>query len=144
MDTSNKIRVVEQDTLRLKRTDSGGVREPSDPKHYPTLGGIEGAVAPATTPRTLSTLGSFKDILLSRPDIPKLQIGTEGLSGASSSSSPTEVQRTSLRTADRTDAHATASPKIPANRSVQGGEPFQGGVGGAGGVGSSTSSQQVS
>ena len=144
MDTSNKIRVVDQDTLRMKRTDSGGVREPSDPKHYPTLGGNEGVVDTSDSQRTLSTLGSFKETLVSRPDIPKLQIGTEGSSGASPSSSPTELQRTSLRTADRTDARATTSPKIPANRFVQGDEPVQGGVGGAGDVGSSTPSQQVS
>ncbi|KAA6420483.1 MAG: hypothetical protein FRX49_09644 [Trebouxia sp. A1-2] len=116
MDTSNKIRVVEQDTLRLKRTDSGGVREPSDPKHYPTLGGIEGAVAPATTPRTLSTLGSFKDILLSRPDIPKLQIGTEGLSGASSSSSPTEA---AARLDNQEDGFAPPSPKKIVTQAAQ-------------------------
>ena len=140
MDTSNKIRVVDQDTSRMKRTDSGGVREPADPKHYPTLGGIEGAGG--TTQRTLSSLGSFKETLVSRLDILNLQIRTEGSSGASPSSSPIELQRTSLRTADRTDARATTSPKIPANRQVQGGEPVQGGV--AGDVGSSTPSQQVS
>ena len=142
MDTSNKIRVVEQDTLRMKRTDSGGVREPSDPKHYPTLGGVEGAVG--NSQRTLLTLGSFKETLVSRPDILKPQIGNEGSSGASPSSSSSELQRTSLRTANRTDAGRTVSPKIPANRSVQGDEPVQGGAGGAGDVGSSTPSQQVS
>ncbi|DBB02047.1 hypothetical protein WJX77_010344 [Trebouxia sp. C0004] len=143
MDTSNKIRVVEQDTLRMKRRESGGVREPSDPKHYPTIGGIEGAVGTSNSQRTFSPLGSFKETLVSRPDIPKLQIGTAGSSGTSPSFSPTELQKTSLGTADMTGAHATTSPKITANRSVQGDGPVQGGVGGAGSVGSSTPSQQA-
>lgn len=142
MDISNKIRVVEQDTLGMKRTDSGGVREPADPKHYPTLGGIEGAVGISNSQRTFSSLGSFKDTLVSRPDVPKLQIGTEGSSGASSSSSATEPQRT--RKADRTGAHATASPKIQANRSVQGDEAVLGGFGEAEDDGLPTPSQQVS
>ena len=142
MDTSNKIRVVDQDALRMKGTDSGGVREPADPKHYPTFGGSEGAVGTSNSQRTLSTLGSFKDILVARPDIPKVQVGTEG---ASPAASPTELQRPNLRTANRTGASAIASPKILASRSVQVHEPVQGGVGGAGEVYSSTTpSQQVS
>jgi len=148
MDTSNKIRVVDQDPLRLKRIDSGGVRDPSDPKHYPKLGGIEGAVSPASSPRTLSTHGSFKETLMSRPAIPDLQTGAgmEGSPAASPSydaSSPTELQRTRT-TADKTDSLATGSPRIAASRYVQGDETGQGGVSGAGYVGSSAPSQQVS
>ncbi len=148
MDTSNKIRVVDQDPLRIKRIDSGGVRDPSDPKHYPKLGGIEGAVSPASSPRTLSTYGSFKGNLMSPPAIPKLQTGadTEGSPAASPSydaPSPTELQRTRT-TADQTDALATGSPRIAAGRYVQGDETGQGGVGVAGYVGSSAPSQQVS
>ena len=141
MDTSNKIRVVDQDALRMKGTDSGGVREPADPKHYPTFGGSEGAVGTSNS-QSLSTLGSFKDILVARPDIPKVQVGTEGVSPAAS---PIELQRPSLRTANRTGASAIVSPKILASRCVQVHEPVQGGVGGAGEVYSSTTPcQQVS
>jgi hypothetical protein len=148
MDTSNKIRVVDQDPLRIKRLDSGGVKDPSDPKHYPKLGGIEGAVGPASSPRTLSTVGSFKETSMSRPAIPDLQIGagTEGSPAASPSydaSSPTELQRTRT-TVDKPDALATGSPRIAASRYVHGDEPGQGGVGGGGYVGSSAPSQQVS
>ncbi len=148
MDTSNKIRVVDQDPLRIKRIDSGGVRDPSDPKHYPKLGGIEGAVGPASSPTTLSTVGSFKETLMSRPAIPDPQTGAgmEGSPAASLSydaSSPTELQRTRT-TADKTDALATGSPRIAASRYVQGDELAQGGVGGGGYVGSSAPSQQVS
>ena len=127
MDTSNKIRVVPQSTFRITRTDSGGVRDPSDPKHYPALGGTEGAVGTAASQRTLSTQGSFKDTLVSA-EMPKLRIGTEGSFGAAPSS---EQQR-------------TASPKIPANRGDQRDELVQGGLGGAADVGSPTPSQQVS
>ncbi len=62
--------------------------------------------------------------------IPKLRIGTQLLPGASPSISPTELQRTISRTADRADEPATASQTIPAHRSVEGDEPVQGGVGG--------------
>ncbi len=144
MDTSNKIRVVDRDTFRMTRTYSGGVRDPSDPKHYPTLVGTEGAVGASAAKRTLSTPGSFKETLLVRHDHPKLRIGTQLLPGASPSISPTELQRTSSRTADRADEPATASQTIPAHRSVEGDEPVQGGVGGAGGAGLSIPSQQVS
>ncbi len=143
MDTSNKIRVVDQDPMSLKRTHSGGVRDPSDPKHYPTLVGTEGAVDTSTAQRTLSKLGSFRDILVARHDNLKVQIGREGLAGdASPSSSPGDLLRT-RNTGDVADAHA-ASPKIAAKRPIQGDEPVQGGVGGAGEVGWSTRSQQVS
>ena len=144
MDAFNKIRVVDQDSRRMNKTHSGGVREPSDPKHYPTLGGIEGAVGTSTPQRTLPKLGSFKETLMSRPDIHKVQIGREDASEASPSSSPIELQRT-RRTADTTDAPAPASPKIAAGRFFQGDESAsQAGDGGAGYVGSVTSSQQVS
>ncbi len=148
MDTSNKIRVVDQDPLRIKRIDSGGVRDPSDPKHYPKLGGIEGAVSPASSPRTLSTYGSFKDTLMSPPAVPDLLngAGKQGSPAASPSyaaPSSTGLQRTRT-TADETDALATGSPRIAASRHVQGDETGQGGVGGAGYVGSSAPSQQVS
>ena len=148
MDTSNKVCVVDQDPLRIQIIDSGGVRDPSDPKHYPKLGGIEGAVGPASSPRTLSTHGSFKETLMSRPAISDLQTGadTEGSPAASPSyaaPSPTELQRTRT-TADQTEALAINSPRIAASRYAQGDEPGQGGVGGAGYVGSSTPSQQVS
>ena len=126
MDTSNKIRVVPQSTFRITRTDSGGVRDPSDPKHYPALGGTEGAVGTAASKRTLPKLESFRDTLVSPIEMPKLRIGTEGSFGASP---PTDV---------------TASPTIPANRGEPKDEPVQGGVGGAGDVGSPTPGQQVS
>ena len=146
MDTSNKIRVVDQDPF--KRIDSGGVRDPSDPKHYPKLGGIEGAVGPASSPRTLSTHGSFKDSLMSRPAIPDFQTGagmqdSPAASPPYDASSPTELQRTRT-TADQTDALATSSPRIAASRYGQADAPGQGGVGGAEYGGSSAPSQQVS
>jgi hypothetical protein len=143
MDTSNKIRVVDQDPLSLKRTHSGGVRDPSDPKHYPTLDGTEGAVGTSTSQRTLSKFGSFKDALVARPDMAKVHIGREGSAGASPSSSPGDLLRT-RRTGDLADALGIASPKVAARRPVQGDEPVLGGVGGAGEVGWSTLSQQVS
>jgi len=87
MDTSNKIRVVDRDTFRMTRTYSGGVRDPSDPKHYPTLVGTEGAVGAAASKRTLSTPGSFKETLLVRHDNPKLRIGTQFPPGAYASPS---------------------------------------------------------
>ncbi|KAL0052832.1 hypothetical protein WJX82_008384 [Trebouxia sp. C0006] len=114
MDTSNKIRVVDRDTFQMTRTYSGGVRDPSDPKHYPTLVGTEGTVGAAASKRTLSTPGSFKETLL----------------------------RTRLRTADRADEPAAASQTIPAHRSVEGDEPVQGGVGGLEVLRLSTPSQQ--
>jgi len=52
----------------MTRTYSGGVRDPSDPKHYPTLVGTEGAVGASAAKRTLSTPGSFKETLLVRHD----------------------------------------------------------------------------
>ena len=68
MDTSIKVRVVDQDPRLMKRTNSGGVRDPSNPKHYPSLGGTEGAVSKAgPVERRLSPLGSFKDSLMSVP-----------------------------------------------------------------------------
>ncbi len=87
MDTFNKIRVVDGDTFRMTRTESGGVRDPSDPKHYPTLGGTEGAVGAAASKRTLSTPGSFKKTLLVRHDNPKPRIGTQFAPGAYASPS---------------------------------------------------------
>ena len=126
MDTSNKIRVVDKDTFRMTRTYSGGVRDPSDPKHYPKLGGTEGAVGASASNRTLSTPGSFKETLLVRHDHPKLRIGTQLLPGASPSISPTELQRTSSRTADRADEPATASQTIPAHQICRGGRAGSG------------------
>lgn len=145
MDTSNKIRVVDQDPCSLKRTHSGGVRDPSDPMHYPTLklDGSEGAVGSSNLQRTLSPLGSFKDALVAPSGMAKVQTGREGSAGASPSSSPGDLLRTRA-TGDMTDALATASPKIAARRPVQEVEPARGGVGGAGQVGWSSRSQQVS
>ena len=69
---------------------SGGVRDPSDPKHYPKLSGTEGAVGAAASKRTLSTPEGFKETLLVRRDNPKLRIGTQFPPGsyASPSSHP--------------------------------------------------------
>ncbi len=144
MDTSNKIRVVDRDTFQMTRTYSGGVRDPSDPKHYPTLVGTEGTVGAAASKRTLSTPGSFKETLLVRHDHPKLRIGTLPGASISPSVSSTDLQRTRLRTADRADEPAAASQTIPAHRSVEGDEPVQGGVGGLEVLRLSTPSQQVS
>lgn len=143
MDTSNKIRVVDQDPCSLKRTHSGGVRDPSDPKHYPKLDGTEGAMGTPTSQRTLSKFGSFKHALVARPDMAKVLIGRDGSAGASPLSSPGSLLRT-RRTDDMADALAIASPKIAAKRSFQEVEPARGGVGGAGEVGWSSRSQQVS
>ena len=86
MDTSNKIRVTDQHERQMEKTNSGGVRDPSDPKHYPPLGGIEGAVSPVgPAERRLSPLGSFKDSLMSLPAIDKIQVESDGSSGSKAS-----------------------------------------------------------
>lgn len=59
MNTANKISVADRDDASLVKTLSGGVDEPSDPRHFPELGNS------ALSPRAMSRLGdSFKDRLL--------------------------------------------------------------------------------
>lgn len=60
MYTANKINVADRDEAGLVKTMSGGVSEPTDPKHFPEL------VNSATSPRAMSRLGdSFRERLLS-------------------------------------------------------------------------------
>ena len=112
MDTSNKIRVVEQNERSMKRTDSGGVRDPSDPKHYPPLGGTEGAVVQAASPqRRLSSITSFKDSLLSMPAPDNCQVASDGSSGSMASLTGPRSAK-----ADNAIFPASSSPRILAER----------------------------
>ena len=73
MDTSNNVRDVNDDVRLGKRTRSGGVRDSSDLKHYPSLGGNEGAVGNTSKDshptRRLSNLASVKESLLATPSL---------------------------------------------------------------------------
>ena len=110
MDTSNKIRVLDQDPRSMKRTGSGGVRDPSDPKQYPTLGGTEGAMVKAATPeRRLPSVLSFKESLLSSPSLDKVRVDFDG---SVASLAGTEGPRLAMPD----NAFVPASPKILAQR----------------------------
>ena len=118
MDTSNKIRVTDQDERQMKKTNSGGVRDPSDPKHYPPLGGIEGAVSPVgPAERRLSPLGSFKDSLMSLPAIDKIQVESDGSSGSKATmTSLPGIGKQRLAMPDQATTFGSSSPKIMAER----------------------------
>ena len=118
IDTSNKFRVMDQDERQMKRTNSGGVRDPSDPKLYPSLGGTEGAVSPVgPAERRLSPLGSFKESLVSLPAIDKIQVESAGSSGSKASlTSLPGVGKQRLAKSDQATTAASSSPKIMAER----------------------------
>ena len=114
MDTSNKLRVVDDDVRVVKRTDSGGVQDPSDLKHYPSLGSREAAMSkdlPAQ--RRLSHFNSFKDSLLAEPALNKLQDKVD-TAGSSTSTAGVEGQRSAK---PDNASLATSSPRILAQRS---------------------------
>lgn len=100
MFTNNKVHVAERDDASLAKTLSGGVHEPSDPKHFPVLANS------AASPRAMSRLqGSFKDTLLTaRAD--------EGGSSGQSGESRTEAARGTTKA----DATRNTSPRISAGR----------------------------
>lgn len=118
MYTSKKVHLGEK-PMSLERTNSGGVRDPADPNHFPTLGGSKDAVGNASNPiqaeRRLSRMsGSFKDTVLmeKQSSLSKLQVGTEG------STSTAELRR--ARAPERPELAANSSPRIAAERAVQG------------------------
>ena len=99
----------------MKRTDSWGVRDPSDPKHYPSLGGTEGAtVKPAASERRMSSLASFKDSLLSLPAVDNFKDDFLASSGSMASLGGTEGPRSAK--ADNAVVTASSSPRILAER----------------------------
>ena len=108
MNTLNKVHVVERNPHSPERTSSGGVREPSDPAHYPKLGASKDAITNvAQSGRRLSrTTSSFKEkvLLEQESSLTKLEVGTEGpaTNEEQSASSP-----------------SMAPPKIAAGRTVQ-------------------------
>lgn len=107
MYTANKINVADRDDASLVKTKSGGVSEPSDPRHFPELGNS------ATSPRAMSRLRSFKEKLLT-------DCGNEsGISGHSGTggSEAAKVDKASEDT----------SPKIAAGR-VSSGEAVNSGL----------------
>ena len=100
MFTDNKIHVAERDVAVLARTVSGGVNEPSDPKHFPVLGNS------ATSPRAMSRLhSSFKDRLLTDSRDASDNTGQSAADG-------TEAARAT----SRADYTRNTSPKIAAGR----------------------------
>ena len=112
MDTSNKIRVTGRVVRDIKRTGSSGVRDPSDLKHFPTLGGTEGAMVKAATPeRRLPSLLSFKESLLSSPSLDEVRVDFDR---SMASLAGTEGPR--LATLDNVFAPASSSPRILAER----------------------------
>ena len=114
MDTSNKIRVTGRDVRDIKRTGSSGVRDPSDLKHFPTLGGTEGAMVKAATPeRRLPSLLSFKESLLSSPSLDEVRVDFDG---SMASMAGTETKGPRLAMPDNALAPASSSPRILAER----------------------------
>ena len=109
MDTSNKIRVTGRVVRDIKRTGSSGVRDPSDLKHFPTLGGTEGAMVKAATPeRRLPSVRSFKESLLSLPSLDDVRVDFDG--------SMASLAGSTLAKPDNAFAPASSSPRILAER----------------------------
>lgn len=97
MYTANKISVADRDDASLVKTLSGGVSEPSDPRHFPELGNS------ATSPRAMSRLrDSFKEKLLTEGGGESGNTGHPGASGSEAA----KVDKASEDT----------SPKIAAGR----------------------------
>lgn len=120
MYTDNKVHVAERDDAALAKTLSGGVDEPSDPKHFPVLGNSP------TSPRAMSRLhGSFKDRLLTA------SADVSGYSGQTDESGTEAARATS-----KADYTRSASPRISAGRDftqgVMGGASSEASDGGAG------------
>ena len=103
MFTDNKVHVVDRGDADLARTLSGGVNEPSDPKHFPALGNS------VASPRAMSRLqGSFKDRLLK-----------EGRDDSSNSGQSEAVgTEATSKLAMEADYTRNASPRISAGRDV--------------------------
>ena len=100
MFTDNKVHEAERDYASLAKSPSGGVDEPSDPKHFPVL------ASSVTSPRALSRLqGSFKDKLLA-------ESADESESSGQSSEGRTEAASATIKA----DYTRSASPRISAGR----------------------------
>ena len=94
MNTSNKVHVANSNTRSVKGTSSGGVREPSNPAHYPQLGASSSNIV-LSDGRLPWTTSSSKD---------KLLVGS---------------QRGAANEEQRASSPSTASPRITAGRTVQ-------------------------
>ena len=103
MYTANKINVADLDDASLVKTMSGGVSEPSDPRHFPELGNS------ASSPRAMSRLrDSFKEKLLTESGDESGNSGHAGASGSEAAKVDKAAENTSPKIAAGRDSSGEA------------------------------------
>ena len=118
MNTAVKVSVAERGERSVERTLSGGVKDVSDPSHFPALGSNSTGGGAGPVVRRLSRMSSsFKDTLNS--DKPTLSVRTEESAGESTTGNASDLSDSAKGPKMQSLGSPSKSPRIAAERTAQ-------------------------